>query len=223
VAPVGIGTTLQISMSSQHPNAMGHLLVSLPRLGAPLSLMGCDIHINPALITDFLAFMTDGDGNFSFAVGIPDIAILQGVSLVIQATVWFEGAPINGDSASNAIMATFHCVATSPQGCTPGFWRQEHHYGSWPLVYSPAQPFSSVFEDAFPGLTLGEVVALGGGGLNALGRHTVAALLDSATLGSSYGLSQADVIAMFNAVFPGGDYETLKDQFDALNNQGCPF
>ena len=37
------------------------------------------------------------------------------------------------------------------------------------------------FDDAFPGMTLLEVLSQGGGGLNALGRHTVAALLNAAS------------------------------------------
>jgi hypothetical protein len=77
-----------------------------------------------------------------------------------------------------------------------------------------------VFDDAFPGMTLLQVLELGGGGLNALGRHTVAALLNAAAgIGP---LSTADVISAFNSVFPGGDYETLKNFFEGLNEAGCP-
>jgi len=108
------------------------------------------------------------------------------------------------------------------EGCTPGYWKQSHHFDSWPAPYLPSQQFSSVFENAFPGLTLLQVLELQGGGLNALGRHTVAALLSAASPGVDYDLTAAEVIAAFNAVFPGGDYETLKNRLDALNNQGCP-
>jgi len=68
------------------------------------------------------------------------------------------------------------------------------------------------------------VVAKGGGGLDALGRHTVAALLNSANAEVSYDLSPQEVIDAFNNVYPGskGDYESLKDQFEGLNEQGCP-
>lgn len=107
------------------------------------------------------------------------------------------------------------------EGCTPGYWRQMHHYDSW-TGYSPGQQFSSVFEDAFPGMTLGQVVQLGGGGLNALGRHTVAALLNAASPDVAYPYTPAQVISEFNAVFPGGNYEALKDTFEMYNESFCP-
>ncbi len=108
------------------------------------------------------------------------------------------------------------------EGCTPGYWKQDQHFDSWPAPYSPNQLFSSVFENAFPGMTLVQVLDLGGGGLNALGRHTVAALLNAGSSGVDYDLTTAQVIAAFNGVFPGGDYETLKNRFEGFNTQGCP-
>jgi hypothetical protein len=46
-----------------------------------------------------------------------------------------------------------------------------------PAPYAPSTPFSAVFDDAFPGKTLLQVLQQGEGGLTALGRHTVAALV----------------------------------------------
>ena len=110
------------------------------------------------------------------------------------------------------------------QGCTPGYWKQPHHFDSWPNPFMPESLFSDVFEDAFPGKTLREVLRGGGGGLNALGRHTVAALLNAAAGEVSFGLTPSEVIALFNDVFPGtkDEYNELKDSFEALNEQGCP-
>jgi uncharacterized repeat protein (TIGR01451 family) len=113
------------------------------------------------------------------------------------------------------------------EGCTPGYWKQTQHFGSWTAPYSPVAPetlFSDVFENAFPGKTLLEVLGTGGGGLKALGRHTVAALLNTASSGVSYDLSTAQVIDAFNAVFPGSkrDYNGLKAIFSGFNEQGCP-
>jgi hypothetical protein len=71
-------------------------------------------------------------------------------------------------------------------------------------------------------MTLLEVLEQGGGGLEALGRHTVAALLNAASPGVSYDLTVNDVIEGFNDVFPGGDYESLKDIFEGFNEQFCP-
>lgn len=108
------------------------------------------------------------------------------------------------------------------EGCTPGYWKQEQHFDSWTSPYAPSTLFSDVFEDAFPGMTLLQVVSQGGGGLNALGRHTVAALLNSASAGVDYDVSTQGVIDAFNAVFPGGDYEGQKNIFAGFNELGCP-
>lgn len=107
------------------------------------------------------------------------------------------------------------------EGCTPGYWRQEQHYDSW-VGYSPTQLFDDVFDNAFPGKTLGEVVALGGGGLNALGRGTVAALLNAASPDVDYEFTTAQVIAKFNAAFASGIYGPLYDEFTLENERGCP-
>ncbi|MGE3179290.1 MAG: hypothetical protein AB7O32_17600 [Vicinamibacterales bacterium] len=107
------------------------------------------------------------------------------------------------------------------EGCTPGYWKQPHHYDSW-TGYSPGTPFASVFENAFPGKTLGEVLALNGGGLDALGRHAVAALLNAASPGVDFEVDAATVIREFNRVYPGGDYETLKNRLAAMNERNCP-
>jgi hypothetical protein len=109
------------------------------------------------------------------------------------------------------------------EGCTPGYWKQAHHYDSWPAPYTPDTLFSAVFDDAFGDMTLDEVLGQGGGGLNALGRHTVAALLNGGSDGVDYDLTSAQVIAAFNAVYPGSDsaYESLKNRLAGLNEQGC--
>ena len=106
-------------------------------------------------------------------------------------------------------------------GCTPGYWKQAQHFDSWE-GYSPDQQFSSVFENAFPGMTLDEVLGQGGGGLNALGRHTVAALLNGASSDVAFYWDDAEVIAAFNSVFPGGNYNGLKNMFEEQNELGCP-
>ena len=110
------------------------------------------------------------------------------------------------------------------EGCTPGYWKQQQHFDSWRNPYDPNDSFNTYFDNAFPGMTLVEVLRLEDGGLNALGRHTVAALLNGASAGVDYAFSPATVIASFNAVYPGtkSDYESLKDQFEDENQRGCP-
>ncbi len=61
-------------------------------------------------------------------------------------------------------------------------------------------------------------------GLEGLGRHTVAALLNAASPGVNYPLTEAEVIAAFNDVHPGTkpEYNDLKNQFAGMNELGCP-
>ena len=108
------------------------------------------------------------------------------------------------------------------RGCTPGYWKQSQHFDSWPSAYTPGQAFSSVFSDAFPGKSFLQVLAAGGGGLTALGRHTVAALLNSANGAVDYGMTPAQVISAFNAAYASGGYEAQKNIFAGLNERDCP-
>ena len=117
-------------------------------------------------------------------------------------------------------------IITEPQvvqGCSPGYWKQSQHFGSYPTPTTyPNSLFTSVgFENAFPGQSLLQVLNNGGGGLNALGRHIVGAYLNAATI-VGFPYTSAQVVADFNAVFPGGDYNTLKSKYEALQDP-CPF
>jgi len=119
------------------------------------------------------------------------------------------------------------CTSTTcggGEGCTPGYWKQPQHFGNWTPPYTPSTQFSAVFENAFPGKTLLQVLSTGGGGLEALGRHTVSALLNAASSDVDYGMTPQEVIDEFNAVYPGTkqDYEALKNTFAGLNERNCP-
>lgn len=111
------------------------------------------------------------------------------------------------------------------EGCTPGYWKQPQHFKDWPETVSPGDLFSMYFEDAFPNMNLLQVLKQGGGGLKALGRHTVAAWLNAQNDEVSFGLSANDVVDMFNALYPANtkqEYNALKDIFADLNEEGCP-
>jgi hypothetical protein len=108
------------------------------------------------------------------------------------------------------------------EGCTPGYWKAPQHFDSYPAGYAPTDLFDTYFADAFPGMTLVEVAGQGGGGLNALGRHAVAALLNAASGGVAYDLTVQEVIDAFDAAYASGNYEAQKDIFEGLNEQGCP-
>ncbi len=123
---------------------------------------------------------------------------------------------LTGPSITKGSVAYF---PPGPQGCTPGYWKQSQHFDSWPAPYTPSTLFSSVFADAFPGLTLLQVLNLGGGKLNALGRHTVAALLNSA---SGFGLPLSTLQWYFNSFYNTELQETVKNNLEEWNEAGCP-
>ncbi len=125
------------------------------------------------------------------------------------------------DSSDHTIDFGFH-VPEPHEGCSHGYWK--NHTSAWTSPYTASTPFADVFEDAFPGMTLLAVLQQGGGGLNALGREAVAALLNAASPGVYFPLTANDVIQRFDAVHPGikSEYNALKDELEAENTLGCP-
>ncbi len=134
-------------------------------------------------------------------------------------TANYPGDINNASSSSSCEIEPVTVNQPAGQWCSHGYWKQSQHFDNW-VNYSPNQLFSSVFDNAFPGKTLLQVLKQGGGGLNALGRDTVGELLNSGKMNT--GFTQAQVISMFNAVFPGtkSEYDALHAQFVAPEN--CP-
>jgi hypothetical protein len=106
------------------------------------------------------------------------------------------------------------------EGCTPGYWKQSHHFDSW-QGYTPGQYFDAVF-GVGPHVTLLKALGTGGGGAKALGRHAVAALLSSAHGAVDYDLATAGVIALVQQAYASGDFEGPHLTLAAFNEQGCP-
>ena len=129
------------------------------------------------------------------------------------------------------------CFTWSPEngggeGCTPGYWKQRQHFGSWVWPYSPVEPqtyFDAAFDVKCDGMacadkTLLQALGTGGGGEKALMRHAVAALLNAAAnSGVDYLYTEVDVIQMVkDAYAAGGDIEGTKNLFADENERGCP-
>ena len=131
-------------------------------------------------------------------------------------------ATVNYDVGANFIFFNEGTPLGGSRGCTPGYWKQSQHFDSWPAQYTPGQAFSSVFSNAFPGKSLLYVLGQGGGDINALGRHAVAALLNSANGDVDFGMTPATVISMFNAAAAGGDIEGTKNILAQMNERSCP-
>jgi hypothetical protein len=106
------------------------------------------------------------------------------------------------------------------EGCTPGFWRQPHHFQYW-TDYAPSDSYADVFGVSRNGTLLQNVTARGGGE-NALARHAVAALLSASSPDVDYDLSVAEVIETVQNAYATGLFEAAKDLLEGFNEQGCP-
>lgn len=120
------------------------------------------------------------------------------------------------------------CETTGAQGLTPGFWK--NNADKWGASawsgYAPSQTVASVFGTAFGSLgslTLQQALGTGGGGMNALLRHSVAAVLNAASTNVDYPLTTPQIISAVQAAAAGGStaVEQLKNQFDTYNNYGA--
>jgi hypothetical protein len=113
------------------------------------------------------------------------------------------------------------------EGCSQGFWK--NRLAAWSATpYSPTDTVGSVFSGLPPSiasLKLSDALRLRAGGLNALMRQAVAALLNAAHPSIDYPLTTAQVISMVNAAVANGGkagIESLKDLLDGFNNLGAP-
>jgi len=125
-------------------------------------------------------------------------------------------------------------ICQSNSGCSPGFWK--NHPEQWKITgFSPYQKFKQAFElgpndiikikigqKTITDPTLGEALRATGGGLVALVRQSVAALLNSAS-NIDYPLTTSQVKAEFKTAFTSGNYEQTKNSFEYFNTLGCPF
>ena len=93
------------------------------------------------------------------------------------------------------------------EGCTPGYWKQPHHFGSWE-GYAPDDSFEGVFGDTWAdlcydgkkaddGTLLAALEARGPG--SELCRHGVAALLNAASGDVAYMWTVDEVLAAVEA------------------------
>ncbi len=132
----------------------------------------------------------------------------------------------HGTITSTATVELTGCTRDGFQGCTPGYWKQKHHFGNW-TGFTTTQTYNSVFGvNLFSSsTTLLQALSTGGGGIYRFGRHSVAALLSSANSDVDYGMSAAQVIAAVQAAVASGDLkliDKLADEFERRNERNCP-
>ena len=136
-----------------------------------------------------------------------------------------DGNRTNGDGCSSECE-----IECGGEGCTPGYWKQPHHLDSWQGV-GPDDNFNDVFntnatfnaeqcESTDP--TLLQALKCQGGGLSALARHAVAALLNAYSGNVDYDYSVAQVLAMVKNAIDSGNYGGAKNKLATSNELGCP-
>jgi hypothetical protein len=121
-------------------------------------------------------------------------------------------ANTNPTGLSFCYTVTYTPAQVGDRGCSPGYWKNH----LFPNGFSKGQLFNSDipgtnFANAFPGMTFQEVLEQGGGGLAALGRHTVSAYFNAVVYGAAYGMTPAQVVAAFNAAYASGDATQISD------------
>mgnify|MGYP003574323629 FL=1 len=144
---------------------------------------------------------------------------------MFQKTLEFYFA---GSGAIDDIMVCKYVDERGDEGCTPGYWKQDQHFGSWPV-----NPYTYTFGEAFTTacdgmmypsvnpedgtdictILLLDALSLKGGGVNALARHAAAGWLN-ATSSVEYMWSVAEVEAAFMA--------GQKDVLEEANESYCP-
>ncbi len=112
----------------------------------------------------------------------------------------------------------------STGGCTPGYWKQKHHFGSW-SGYSTTAKYNSVFgvtSSLGANATLLQALETGGGGEKALARHATAALLNASNPAVGSKFTPEQVIAIVQSAYSTGAFESAKNLLEKENETGCP-
>jgi len=136
------------------------------------------------------------------------------------------------------------------EGCTPGYWKQEHHFDSWPTDTTylaggvhPDTPLEDVLGHGgnvlegtpWDDITMLEALKLKGGGGNALIRQGAAGILNALSTEVDYNMSLETAIRNIldgldplyidlDGPFYGDDddLEKRKNFLEAANEMGCP-
>ncbi|WP_198320983.1 SdrD B-like domain-containing protein [Azohydromonas aeria] len=144
----------------------------------------------------------------------------------LDAGVW---APTVGIDIEKLVHGeyTVQTAGGGTEGLTPGFWKNHSSYGPSPLAgwpetgLSPDASYEQIFGVDVPGAapTLLQALGAGGGGVNALLRHSAAALLNASNPNIDYLYTREQVVSMVKAAFASGSYDGTKDLFAVQNEK----
>lgn len=147
--------------------------------------------------------------------------------------------PLNGEEeVTSQISIITWRLPGGGEGCTPGYWKNNwvrwegaEPGNAWTTPYVGGTKFDAVFGETITvrvgkadvtNPTLFQALNAQGGGVNALARHAVAALLNAASPDVDYDYSVAQVISMVQGALPDGDIEGVKNSLAGANEAGCP-
>ena len=178
--------------------------------------------------TEPSAEVTVTEVNLPTGQRIDSIVIMNSALQRLSVVTGMPTATVTTDFHNGKVLLFYNSKSELPppagsQGCTPGYWKQSHHFGNW-VGYATTDRFNVVFgRNVFAdNRTLLTALSTGGGGFNRLGRHATAALLSSAHSGVAYGMTPAQVIAAVQAAFDNGTTDALASRFEGFNERGCP-
>jgi hypothetical protein len=160
------------------------------------------------------------------------LQILAITALAVSGFIAAGALAVTGNAEDSTVTTTTTTTTPGGEGCTPGFWKQDQHFDSWP---AGVDPLTFTLGDAGfvgtgnQGATLLAALSFQGGptiqdAKNILMRAAAAAYLNS--LAVDYPLTTAEVVSMVNTALASGDRATilaLAATLDANNNLGCPF
>ena len=159
------------------------------------------------------------------------LPVLAVCGFAIAGTLAGVGLATDSTTTSTSPSTSTSTSTTTPEGgegCTPGFWKNnadKKGASQWTDPYDPTDLVSSVFADAPTAIgskTLLAGLQQGGGDLDALTRHAIAAVLSAAHPGVDYPLTVAEIVDMVNDAYNGlTDVEDLKDLLAGFNEAGC--
>jgi hypothetical protein len=157
------------------------------------------------------------------------LQILAITALAVSGFIAAGALAVTGNAEDSTVTTTTTTTTPGGEGCTPGFWKQDQHFDSWPVPITTTLAGAGFTNTGLPaGTTLLEALSFQGGptlqdAKNILLRQAAAAYLNS--LAIAYPLTTAEVVSMVNAALASGDRATIlavKDTLDANNNLGCP-
>lgn len=131
-----------------------------------------------------------------------------------------DGNNIDGDGCDANCMVE----EDGGEGCTPGYWKQEHHFDSW-VGYSPGDNFNAIFGVSDePSLTLVDAARRNGPPAKSLAKFGVAALLSASSPAVDFAYTEAEVIAIVQDGYATGEYGAAKNLLAAEvgNLTPCP-